>query len=322
MINAAIVGLGWWGKNIADAVQGKSQKLRFVHGVTQELDATRAYAQAQGFKLSATLDAALADPAVQAVVLATPHSLHADQVVQVARAGKAVFCEKPLSLTRVDAERAVAACKQARVPIGVGQNKRFWPSMSELRHVVASGALGRIMHVEGHYSNENTGRHFSSWRTDAAEAPAAGLTGSGIHVLDALVSYAGAARRVQAQVVSLQPQPDPLDTITVMFEFESAGQRISGTLAAIRSTPFYWRIHIFGEDGSAEALGETELVVRLSGKPPQRTTYEPVDTLLAEFDAFADTLEGRAPYPVSVADMIATVAAFEAIVESVNAMKR
>jgi hypothetical protein len=97
MIKAAIVGLGWWGKNIADAVQGKSSKLQFVHGVTQELDATRDFAKSKGFRLSATLEEALADPEVQAIVLATPHSLHADQVVQVARAGKAVFCEKPLA---------------------------------------------------------------------------------------------------------------------------------------------------------------------------------------------------------------------------------
>ncbi len=162
MIKAAIVGLGWWGKNIADAVQGKSTKLQFVHGVTQELDATRDYAKTKGFRLSATLEEALADPEVQAVVLATPHSLHADQVVQVARAGKAVFCEKPLSLTRADAQRAVDACKAAGVPIGVGQNKRFWPSTVEMRRVVASGALGRIMHVEGHYSNEHSSKLLGS----------------------------------------------------------------------------------------------------------------------------------------------------------------
>jgi predicted dehydrogenase len=271
-----------------------------------------------GIELSTELEDALLDARVQAVVLATPHSLHTQQIVACAQAGKAVFCEKPLALNKADAMRAVDACKQAGVLLGIGTNKRFWPCMRELRRVVDSGALGRILHVEGHYSNENTGRHFSSWRTDPHEAPAAGLTGSGIHVLDALVSYAGPVRRVQAQVVSLAPQPNPLDTITVMFEFDNGA---SGTLAAIRSTPFYWRIHIFGEDGSAEALGETELVVRLKGKPAQRTTYEPVDTLLAEFDAFADTVEGRAPYPVSSAEMIATVAAFEAIVASVQTGK-
>ncbi len=315
MVNAAIVGIGWWGQKIVTAVQGKSSRLCFIRGVSKEPDEARDFAARHGLLLSTELDDVLADPDVQAVVLATPHSLHTEQIIACARAGKAVFCEKSLALTKADAMRSVAACKQAGVLLGIGTNKRFWPCMRELRRVVDSGALGRLLHVEGHYSNENTGRHFSSWRTNPDEAPAAGLTGSGIHVLDALVSYAGAARRVQAQVVSLQPQPDPRDTITVMFEFESGA---SGTLAAIRSTPFYWRIHVFGDVGSAEALDETELVVRLKGKPPERTTYEPVDTLRAEFDVFADALEGRAPYPVPTAEMIATVAAFEAIVASVK----
>jgi predicted dehydrogenase len=316
MINAAIVGIGWWGQKIVGAVQGKSTRMRFLRGVSKEPDEVRDFAARHDISLSTELSDVLADPRVQAVVLATPHSLHIQQIIACAQAGKAVFCEKPLALTRADAIRAVEACKQARVLLGIGTNKRFWPSMRELRRVVDSGALGRLLHVEGHYSNENTGKHFSSWRTDPAEAPAAGLTGSGIHVLDALVSYAGPARRVHAQVLSLQPQPNPLDTLTVMFEFERAGQHISGTLAAIRSTPFYWRIHVFGSAGSAEALGENELVVRLNGKPPRRTTYDAVDSLAAEFDAFAEAVDGRAAYPISGDDMIATIAAFEAVVAS------
>ncbi len=316
MINAAIVGIGWWGQKIVTAVQGKSTHMRFIRGVSKAPDSVRDFTQRHGILLSTELDDILCDPAVQAVVLATPHSLHTEQIIACARAGKAVFCEKPLALRKVDAQRSVAACKAAGVLLGIGTNKRFWPCMRELRRVVDSGLLGRLLHVEGHYSNENTGQHLSSWRTNPDEAPAAGLTGSGIHVLDALVSYAGPARRVQAQVLSLQPQPSPLDTRPVMFEFERG---LSGTLAAIRSTPFYWRIHLFGSAGSAEALGENELVVRLNGKPPQRFTYEPVDSLAAEFAAFADAVAGRASYPISSDDMIATIAALEAVVASVAA---
>ena len=316
MINAAIEGIGWWGQKIVTAVQGKSTRMRFVRGVSKEPDAVRDFTARHGILLTTELDDVLRDPQVQAVVLATPHSLHTEQIVACAKAGKAVFCEKPLALKAADAKRSVEACQKAGVLLGIGTNKRFWPCMRELRKVVDSGVLGRLLHVEGHYSNENTGKHFSSWRTNPAEAPAAGLTGSGIHVLDALVSYAGPARKIHAQVLSLQPQPSPLDTITVMFEFERG---LSGTLAAIRSTPFYWRIHVFGNAGSAEALGENELVVRLNGKAPERFTYEPVDSLAAEFEAFADAVAGRATYPVSAEEMIATIAAFEAVVASVQA---
>ncbi|HKC33038.1 MAG TPA: Gfo/Idh/MocA family oxidoreductase, partial [Xanthobacteraceae bacterium] len=74
MINAAVIGLGRWGKSLVTAVQGKSTRLRFIHGVSKEPDDVRAFAQQHGFRLSTDLADAVADPAVQAVFLATPHS--------------------------------------------------------------------------------------------------------------------------------------------------------------------------------------------------------------------------------------------------------
>lgn len=316
MINAAIVGLGWWGKNITDAVQGKSTKLRFVHGVTQELEATRDYAQAKGFRLSATLEEALADPAVQAVVLATPHSLHCRQVMQVAAAGKAVFCEKPLSLTRADAARAVAACKAAAVPIGVGQNKRFWPSMAELRRVVASGALGRIMHVEGHYSNEHSSKFFAPWRDLPAETPGAGMTGTGIHILDAFANIAGPAEQITAQFISHRSGADPRDTVSVLFRFANG---ISGFLGAVRASPLYFRVHVFGDEGSVEALDETRTIIRLKGGKTEVKDFQKIDSVLAEMDAFADAVAGVAPYPITTGEMVDTIASFEAVIKSIAA---
>ena len=315
MIKAAIVGLGWWGKNIADAVQGKSTKLQFVHGVTQELDATRDYAKSKGFRLSATLEDALADPEVQAVVLATPHSLHADQVVQVARAGKAVFCEKPLSLTRVDAQRAVDACKAAGVPIGVGQNKRFWPSTVEMRRVVASGALGRIMHVEGHYSNEHSSKFFAPWRDLPSETPGAGMTGTGIHILDAFANIAGPAEKITAQFIAHREGADPRDTVSVLFRFENG---ISGFLGAVRASPLYFRVHVFGDEGSVEALDETRTIIRLKGGKTEVKDFPKIDSIRAEIDAFADAVAGVAPYPITTGEMVNTIASFDAIIQSIK----
>jgi predicted dehydrogenase len=315
MINAAIIGLGWWGRNIVNAVQGKSERLRFIRGVSKEPDAGREFATQQGFELSTDLADALADPRVQAVVLATPHSLHTAQVIEVARAGKAVFCEKPLAMKKADAVRSVQACQQAGVVLGIGTNKRFWPSMRELRRVVANGELGELLHVEAHYSNLNSNKNFATWRDSPAESPGGGMTGSGIHALDAVISLAGPVRRVNAQLISRKPQPDPLDTVSVLFEFEN---RISGTLAAVRATPFYWRVHVFGDKGSAEALGEHGLVLHSAGAQPRATHFEPVDSLSAEFDAFADAVAGRAPYPIPTSHMVNTVAAFEAVIKSIE----
>jgi predicted dehydrogenase len=315
LINAAIIGLGWWGKNIVNAVQGKSARLRFIRGVSKEPDTVRDFATQHGFELSTDLSDVLADSRVQAVVLATPHSLHPAQVIEVAKSGKAVFCEKPLALKKADALRVIHACEQAGIVVGLGTNKRFWPSMRELRQVVAGGTLGEILHIEAHYSNLNSNKNFATWRDSPAESPGGGMTGSGIHALDAVINLGGPVRRVHAQLVSRKPQPDPLDTVSVLFEFEN---RISGTLSAVRATPFYWRVHVFGDKGSAEALGEHDLVLHTAGAKPQPVHFDPVDSLSAEFDAFADAVTGRAPYPISTAHMINTVAAFEAIIKSIE----
>jgi predicted dehydrogenase len=314
MLKAAIIGIGWWGKNLVNAVQDKSERIRFVHGVSKEPDSVRDFAAKHGFRLTTELDEALADPRVEAVVLATPHSLHVDQIVRVAAAGKPVFCEKPLSLTRASAERAIAATRSAGVPIGVGQNKRFWPSTRELTETVRSGVLGRVLHIEGHYSNENSSKHFSAWRADPRETPGAGMTGTGIHLLDVFSTLAGPAREVTAQFVSTKPSPDPLDTVSALFEFENG---MTGTLGAVRATPIYWRVHVFGDAGSAEALGETELVLRLKGRQTETRRYETIDSIRAELEAFADAATGRAPYPITPEEMITTVATFEAVIESI-----
>lgn len=313
MLQAAIVGLGWWGRNLLAAVQGKSTKLRFVHGVSKEIDAALPLAEANGIALSDDLEGALADPRVEAVVLATPHSLHAEQVVRVAAAGKPVFCEKPLALRRADAERAVAACRAAGVALAVGQNKRFWPSMVELRRVVASGALGRILHIEGHYSNENSAVNFAAWRDSPEESPGGGLTGTGIHLLDWLVALGGSIAEVDARLVTYRAGHDPRDAAAVLVAFASG---LSGYFGFVRASPVYWRVHVFGDEGSAEALGETELVVRARRGRIERKQLARIDSLRAELEAFADAVAGRAPYPVSPEQMIDTIAAFEAIVRS------
>jgi predicted dehydrogenase len=316
MIDAAIVGLGRWGRNLVASVQGRSGQLRFTHAVVKRPDAARDFAAQHGVELSTDYGRVLSDARVRAVVLATPHSQHTAQIIAAAAAGKAVFCEKPLALKRADAARAIEACQRSGVPLGLGYNKRFWPSMRELKRIVASGALGEILHVEGHFSNETTGRFFGGWRGESAESPAGGLTATGVHVLDAFIDLAGPVRRVSAQLLDHGSGPEPLDTLTVIVEFAN---RVSGTLACVRSTPQFWRVHVFGRNGSAEALEDTDVVVRMAGTAPQRRTFEGVDALRLELEAFAHSVATGSPYPIPFDHMFDGVAALEAVVESLAA---
>jgi predicted dehydrogenase len=313
MINAAIVGLGRWGRTLVAAAEG-SDKLRFTRAVSRDPGRHRDFAAAHRLELAEGLAPVLADPHIDAVVLATPHSLHCEQIIAAAAAGKAVFCEKPLCLTAADARRAIAACEEAGVVLGVGTDKRFFPAFQELLRLTKSGALGELLHLETHFSNEVSG-NFAGWRHDPAESPAGGMTGTGVHMLDAMIALAGPVRRIQAQLVTKKPPPDPLDVISVLLEFESGA---SGTLSAVRSTPYYCRLHAFARNASAEALGRAELILRQSGAKAQRFTFASVDSVRANLDAFADAVAGTAPYPIPTAEMLATVAAFEAIAAAVR----
>jgi predicted dehydrogenase len=316
MLDVAIVGLGRWGQNYVNAVQGASARVRFTRGVVRQPDKVREFADKHGLRLSSDYAEVLADPAIKMVVLATPNSLHPAQIIAAAAAGKAVLCEKPLALTRADAERAVRACHDAGVLLGVGQDKRFWPSMREVKRVVESGVLGEVLHVEGHFSNENASNKLQyGWRESPSESPGGSITATGIHVLDAFVNMIGPIRRVTAQRIVKCPPPESLDTLAITLEFEN---RVSGVLCGVRATPLFWRVHVFGNQGSAEAVGPNELIVRMSGGKVERRTFEPVSALRANLEAFADAIEGRAEYPISTAQMVDVIAGIEAIVAAVE----
>jgi predicted dehydrogenase len=295
------------------ALEGSS-RLRFTRCVSRRPESVRELAAQHGLDVASELREVVADTKVDAVVLATPHSLHTEQILAVAAAGKPVFCEKPLALTRADAERSVDACRRARVVLGVGHDKRFFPSMVELQRIVKSGALGEILHIEGHFSNESTRRFYAGWRELATESPGGGLTATGIHIMDAFVNLMGPAHRVYAQLVERPPAPDPVDTVSVFIEFAN---RVSGVLCGVRTTPQYWRVHVFGKQGSAEALGDRELVLRMPDEKPKHVSFERVDTVRYELEAFADAIEGRAPYPIPAEQMIANVALLEATLASI-----
>jgi predicted dehydrogenase len=93
---------------------------------------------------------------------------------------------------------------------------------------------------------------------------------------------------------------------------------VTGTLATVRATPFYWRVHVFGIHGSAEVLDEHTIILRKSGGAPQRLTYPATDVLRAELDAFADAIEDNGLFPVPEAEVLATLSAFEAALRSMK----
>jgi hypothetical protein len=112
MINAAIVGLGRWGRNIVEASLNH-ERFKITRAVEPEIDSARDFCTTHHLELFDNLDAVLGDSNVDAVLPATPHSLHTAQVMACAAARKDVFCEKPLALRQADAARMLEACRKA-----------------------------------------------------------------------------------------------------------------------------------------------------------------------------------------------------------------
>src|ERR1700753_4068834 len=140
MINAAVIGLGWWGQNILRNLRD-SEVIRPMLGV-DPMDSARASAAALGVETACMLEDALATPRVEAVILSTPQERHAEQIVAAAKAGRHVFCEKPLCTNASDAEAAIAAVNKAGVQLGIGHERRFEPAVIELRKRFAAGGCG------------------------------------------------------------------------------------------------------------------------------------------------------------------------------------
>ena len=329
MINAAIVGLGRWGRNLVDSVQGKSDKIRFTLGVLRHPENAREYAERQGLALTSDFAAALADPAVGAIVLATPHTAHAKQVLAAVKAGKPVFTEKPFTLTSEDAAQALLAAERAKVTVGVGFNWRFQPALQEIRRMIGDGRLGALLHIEGNFCGPSVYRFPQAhWRQSRDEGPAGGMTGRGVHVVDAMLYLAGQVETVQAQSYRIALDYGIDDTTSMLFRFKNGATGYLGTIIATAET---WRMQVFGSKGWAE-VGDVEHLTTWqmrvcfvdpenlnSHARPQIVTFPEVSTERAELESFADAVaEGRA-LAVSGGDEEHGVAVLEAILESAKA---
>src|SRR6188474_3042244 len=247
MINAAIVGLGWWGKTLVESVQGSSKDIQFVACATRTVsDDTRAFCDSQKLALT-SFDAALADPKVNAVVLATPHSLHPQQTIAAAKAGKHVFCEKPFALTKKDAEAAVAATQAAKVTLGLGYNRRFHPEMTKLRERIRSGDLGTILHCEATMTFPNAlYLQPDAWRADREETPAGGLTPMGMHAVDGMIDLCGPIDHVYCQSFRRVVEIDSDDTTSMLFRMKDG---MSGYLGTVTATGPGFSFEVFGSEG-------------------------------------------------------------------------
>ena len=314
-LGVAVCGLGWWGRTIVPLLKGNA-KLEVVCGVD-----VRPVAM-PGIRTITSFEEALRDPAVQAVILCTPHTQHTEQIIAAANAKKHVFCEKPLSLSHAAVLRAVKACNDNGVALAVGHEKRFEPPVQEVFRMAKAGELGTLLQIEANFSQDKFLELASdNWRLSEKEAPAGPMTATGIHLLDLSVGLLGPAQHVCAKVRQLGSRLVNGDTLGILVSFKSGANAL---LSAVLATPFDGRFAVYGNKGWAEVRDKAHpeapqgwtLTKCMRGKDKTVQEFAPAKAVLANLEAFADAVARRAPYPVPQDQMIANVSALEAVFRS------
>jgi len=317
MINAAIVGMGRWGQTLVNSVAGSSDVITFVAGNTRTPSKVVDYAAEKGIKLHSSYEDVLADDNVDALVLASPHSVHFDQIMAAADAGKHVFCEKPFCLNAADARTALNALASNRLKVAIGHNRRFSPNAIKLKEMIDSGELGDMIQIEGNFSANMAG-YAGEWRESRAESPAGGMTSLGIHAIDMFVNLFGRVKSVQAVSRRITMPYDIDDSTMILMDFEN-GQ--SGYLGSVAATGTLWQVRAFGNKGWGNIFAHDQFTAQLTdgsfieeswdGYP-----YPGMPTIKAEMEAFAADCEGGAPFPATPDQILHATAVLEAVITS------
>ena len=320
MIDVAVVGLGWWGRTVIGLLDG-SDRMRPVLGVDVAPEG-RSWAQDRGLAVSENLQDALDDPRIGAVVLCSPHRFHSAQIVAAARAGKHVFCEKPLCTTTAEVDAALAAVAEAGVQLGIGHERRFEPPVLELLELCRSGALGTLLALEGNFSQDKfLALPPDNWRLSTDEAPVGPLSATGIHLVDLAVSLLGEPTEVWARLATRATTFANGDTLSVAMSF---AEGTTAAITAILTTPFMGRLCVLGSEGWVEIRDRShpenptgwDVTTCLRGGEPTTRFVPPSPAVRDNLECFAAAAEGAADYPVPPGEIRATVRAFEAITRS------
>ena len=315
MIRAASVGLGWWGKTLANSIQN-SEKINVVMATTKTLNNIEDYCKEIDAEIAASYDEVVKSDKVDAVILATPHSKHLEQIVQAVNNGKHVFCEKPITLTAADAKIAFDEAKKNNKILAVGFNRRFHPNFMKIIEMVKSNTLGKIVHIEGTINAPGLWMYKpESWRSSSAETPAGGMTGMGIHVIDQMISANGDISSAYAQTAKVIKMGELDEVTSVLFKFTNGATGYLGT--SIASSVLY-NFRVIAENGAIEITSRDLSVMKYTPREGdiEITEVKDVDMCKNELEAFADAVNGHADYPVTAEQGIHGAEVFEAVIKS------
>jgi predicted dehydrogenase len=267
-------------------------------------DLGKAQASAREYNIPLAFDSAkeLAhSPEVDAVLVTTPNSLHAQDVLASVSAGKAVLCEKPLAMNSLEARAMVEAARRKNVCFGVAHVFRFDESVRRIRDHVAAGATGKPLFARSEFSFLADPSHPRKWLYDSSLAGAGPIFDIGVHCIDALrFILQDEVARVSATAASDERSGSVEAVAALTLEFSR------GTLGIVPVSfraPYRTPIEIVGDSGALWADNAfsvecpVEIQIRQADQVTSRETVSNQFAYTLQVDAFADWVEGRGQFP-------------------------
>jgi predicted dehydrogenase len=321
-VGIALIGMGWWGQKMLNVLQRAPTDIRVVRAVEPNIETVRAVCADKGVLLSADYADALNDRTVDAVVLATPHALHEAQIEAAVASGKHVFCEKPLALTKAGAEKAVSLCRDAGLVLGMGHERRWEPPIAQMLAKVDAGDFGRIHQIEANFSHDKfLALDRNNWRLKADQAPAGGMTATGIHLLDLSTRLLGPAESVLCICEQLSSDLPQGDTVAAYVKFRGGG---TSYVSASLANPFMSRFTVYGAKGwidirdkaHVEAPAGWIVTSAMAGGPIATVEIPPAEPVRDNLVSFARAVRGVESYPITAEQLVQNIALLEAIFAS------
>jgi predicted dehydrogenase len=290
-MNVACIGMGWWSDVLADAIM-RSGRMKIAACYSRSRDKREAFARKYACTAAATYEEILGDRRIEAIINTTPNSAHLETTYAAAAAGKHVFLDKPIANTIDDARAITAACRNAKVVLALGYQRRRESHFRWVKEKIDAGVFGKLVNAEANISRDRLGKiDLSSWRYTAEGMPGGVMLQIGIHYTDVLEYLLGPVKAVSGRFVRLVLPGDNPDVASLVLEHENGA--LSTLNASYASASEYYLMNIYGK----EASGYYDMHGGLRFLKRGSTTANPVpctknDPIAEELDEFADAVRG------------------------------
>ena len=315
MIKAASIGLGWWSDELAQSIYKKSKKIKIVSCYSSSKKKRINFSKKYKTNYHDSYKALLKDPKINAVILTTPHSMHAKHAIQAMQNGKHVFVEKPMATKYLDAKKMISAAKKYKKNLSVGHNRRYSSVSDFINSLNRQKKIGKILHIEANYSASGAMKYKKKyWRANRKESPGGAVAAMGIHMIDLMCFFGGTIKTVQSLVKKFAVKVNMDDTTSALFEFN---KNCTGNLTTICACPYTTTFNIFGTNMNifSDVDSNKIRILHKNGKK-EKLILKNKDTLFLELQEFADACNNKKIYKIKNPEAAHNVKVMEAIVKS------